>query len=201
MGTTEGRTNRGQAHVLEGVAAAILILASVTFALQMTAVTPLTASTSNQHLQTQAAGAGSGALIGAAENHSLERTVRYWNESEDEFHGVGESGYYESSIPTPFGETLESTLGDAGLVYNVNLQYVARDGTHRVRTLLNQGEPSDHAVSVTRTVILYDDDQLLDASGSDRDRTLEETEGYFAKDAIEGPVYNVVRVEVVAWRV
>ena len=43
----------GQAHVIESIAAGILIITVVIFAIQATAITPLTVSTSNQHIETQ----------------------------------------------------------------------------------------------------------------------------------------------------
>lgn len=199
--THSADNTRGQAHVLEGIAAALLILTSVVFALQVTAVTPLTASTANQHLQTQGAGTVSGLLVAADEGETLRDTILYWNESGSRFHDSGTDEQYTDTIPTAFGSTLESTLSPKGLIYNVNVLSVNTAGTQRAHRVLYQGAPSDHAVSITRTVTLYDDDQLRDAHQSQTAQTLENTTGYFARDVSEGPLYNVVRIEVVVWRV
>lgn len=193
--------DRGQAHVLEGIAAALLILTSIVFALQVTAVTPLTASTANQHLQTQSAGSVSGLLAVADERGTLRDTVLYWNETGSRFHDSGGEETYTDTLPTAFGSTLEATLSPKGLIYNVNVLSVTDAGQQRVHQILHQGEPSDHAVSVTRTVTLYDDDHLRDETGSRTAQTVGNTTGYFAPDVSEGPLYNVVRVEVVVWRV
>ncbi|MFP4530473.1 MAG: hypothetical protein ACLFNC_04195 [Halodesulfurarchaeum sp.] len=193
--------DRGQAHVLEGIAAALLVLTSVIFALQVTAVTPLTASTANQHLQTQGAGTASGLLAAADERGTLRETVLYWNETGTQFHDSGEAATYADTVPTAFGSTLEAAFRDRGIVYNVNLLYLTADRTQRERQLVHQGDPSDHAVSVTRTVVLYDDDRLRYANETASNRTVSEAPSYFAGDISEGPLYNVVRVEVIVWRV
>ncbi len=196
----DGR-DRGQAHVLEGIAAAMLIFTSVIFALQVTAVTPLTASTANQHLQTQGAGTAAGLLAAADERGTLRETVLYWNETGTRFHDSGDSGQYSDIIPTEFGSTLESAFREKGMVYNVNVLYLNAEKSQRERRVLHQGEPSDHSVSVTHTVTLYDDDRLRHADGSVSAQTVENTTGYFAGNVDEGPLYNVIRIEVVVWRV
>ncbi|MDZ7851032.1 MAG: hypothetical protein U5K70_09690 [Halodesulfurarchaeum sp.] len=193
--------DRGQAHVLEGIAAALLVLTSVIFALQVTAVTPLTASTANQHLQTQGSGTASGLLAAADERGTLRETVLYWNETGNRFHDSGDSAQYAAVVPTEFGSTLEAAFRDRGMVYNVNLLYLSADQTQRERKLLHQGDPSDHAVSVTRTVVLYDDDRLRDENETPSNRTVSDADSYFARDTADGPLYNVIRVEVVVWRV
>ena len=68
--------DRGQAHTLEAFAAAILIVVGLTFALQATAVTPLSASTSNQHLENQQRAVATDLLETSAANGDLrERPV------------------------------------------------------------------------------------------------------------------------------
>lgn len=198
--TETAGVDRGQAHVLEGVVGALLVVTSVIFALQVTAVTPLTASTANQHLQNQNSGAASDLLASADHRGTLGETVRYWNDSAGRFHGSGENGVYEDQVPTVFGSSFDDSFDTAGTVYNVNLWYLNRDGSTRQLSVLEQGTPSDHAVTVTRTVVLYDDDRLLAADESETDTTLAESDRYPIPDVKSGPVHNVVRVEVVVWR-
>ena len=193
--------DRGQAHVLEGIVGAILVVTSVIFALQVTAVTPLTASTANQHLQTQNSGVAADLLASADNRGTLGETVKYWNDSAGQFHGTGESGIYQDSIPTTFGRSLESGLGQSGTVYNVDLWYLNGENQPRQVSVLDQGTPSDHAVTVTRTVVLTDTDRLLRADETESGTTLEDADRYPVPDVHAGPIYNVIRVEVVAWRV
>nr|WP_267163201.1 hypothetical protein [Halovenus salina] len=79
--------DRGQALTLEAVVGAILMLAAIGFALQMTAVTPLSASTSSQHIENQLQSTSEGVLDTAADTGALREAVLYWNETTGEFHG------------------------------------------------------------------------------------------------------------------
>ncbi|MFW5905221.1 MAG: DUF7288 family protein [archaeon] len=191
---------RGQAHTLEGIAAALLVVSSIAFALQVTAVTPLTASTASQHIETQYERGSTGLLATAAEENQLRPTLLYWNESGATFHDASFEGYYIGAPPeTAFGETLDAAYDQTGVAYNVRVTYANPDGTFSDRRLVHFGEPSDTAVTVRRTVVLYDSDRLRDADGNVTDQTLSEAQ-YFAPDAYDGHLYNVVDVEVTIWR-
>jgi hypothetical protein len=72
--------------------------------------------------------------------------------------------------------------------------------------LVDSGTPSDDAVRVVDAVTLYDDTRLLDANASEENATLQEVSAdtnrtFYAPDAApDGPLYNVIRVEVVLWK-
>jgi len=188
---------RGQAHTLEGVGAALVVILAVAFTLQATAVTPLTASTASQHIETQHERAASGLLSTAREDGSLSATLRYWNASNASFWNSGERGYYVGAAPnTEFGDALTDAFGNRTIAYNVNAYYVTEDGDRRRRRVVFQGEPSADAVAATRTVTLYDRQRV---TGSPSEPTLENAT-YFGPNA-PGPVYAVVDVEVVVWRI
>ena len=194
------RDTRGQAHTLEAVAAGMLLLASVLFALQVTAVTPLTGSTSSQHIENQQASLAEGLLASQAENGTIVPTLLDWNDSASAFHGASGSGYRNAGPPTAFGTVLNQTLGDRNIAYDVNLYYVNGNDERKRRPLVNLGEPSDHASTASRVVTLYDSDRIVTADDSTGE-TLENTSNYFADDvAPDSRVYNVVEVEVVVWR-
>jgi len=190
--------DRGQALTLEAVTAAIVLLVSIGFALQMTAVTPLSASTSSQHLENQLQKTSEGLLASTAADGSLQAAVLDWNESREEFTDADERvNYYRSGPPdNEFGETINATLGDRNIAYNVVVHYQTEDGARASQRLIRQGSPSDHAVSASRTIALDDTDELPDGT------TLESSNSFYAPDADpDGPLYNVVRVEVIAWRI
>lgn len=192
---------RAQAHTLEGVAAALVVVMSVVFALQVTAVTPLTASTASQHIENQERSAAQGVLSVAAGNGSLEGTLLAWNETANTFHNASDQGYYASGgPPTAFGALLNETFLSRGVAFNVNVHYLKPGGTRATRKLVHLGEPSDNAVSASRTVTLYDDDRLVAANGTRTETTLANA-SYFADDRdVASHVYQVVEVEVVVWR-
>ncbi|MFB6138106.1 MAG: hypothetical protein ABEJ42_07205 [Halobacteriaceae archaeon] len=196
-------TDRGQAHTLEAFAAATLLLASVLFALQVTAVTPLTASTSSQHIENQQAATAEGVLR-ATDDADIRTVLRNWDSTRGEFWGSDE-GFYVSRLPSwsSFGDRLERAFDRQGVAYNVNLYYVTQDGTIAEQRLLYTGEPSDHAAAATTTVALRDSDKILGSNGGSPTARLDAVP-YFAPDAYtsgsEHPLYNVVVVEVVVWR-
>lgn len=193
--------NRAQVHTLEAVVGAFLLLASITFAIQMTAVTPLSASTSSQHVENQLQASAEGVLADAVESNELEPALLYWDETRFQFHNTSGDSYYRSkSPPNEFGRTLERAFDSRGIAYNVYLQYYAGNGRQSDR-MVYRGSPSENAVRATRTVLLVDDETLLDETKSDTNILINES-NYFAPDmAPNSSVYNVVTVEVVAWRI
>jgi hypothetical protein len=195
--------DRGQAHTLEGVIAAILLLSSLTFTLQVTAVTPLSASTSSQHIENQQQSVAEGALAVAAENGHLKDAVLFWNTTGQRFHDATR-GYYVNSPPSnEFGDTLSMAFGGRGLAYNVYVSYQTSTGNWVDQPMLYRGRPSDNAISASRTVTLYESDCLVDDSSRTTSDCLDDSSvsnGFYANDVSNSGVYNVVRVEVVVWR-
>ncbi|QLG62801.1 DUF7288 family protein [Halorarum salinum] len=195
---------RGQAHTLEAVTAGILLLSTVAFALQVTAVTPLTGSTSNQHIENQQAAMAEGVLDTAAANGTLKPTLLAWNGTAGTFHGATRDGYLNGGPPTPFGGTLNETFRSRGVAMDVTVTFLRGTDLDRVDAvpLVNLGAPSDNSAVATTTVTLYDDDRVHDADGNPTGPRLDETENFYADDVSpDSPVYNVLRIEVVVWRI
>jgi hypothetical protein len=192
-----GPDDRAQAHTLEAFMAALLLMGSVVFALQVTAVTPLTASTSSQHIENQQVQVARGMLDSAAENGSLRTALLDWNDSTGAFLNASEQGYYVrgGQANNTFGAMLGRAFLDRGIAANVNVRYQTPDGDLRSRRMVYLGSPSDHAASVSRSVTLYDDDEL-DGGPT----TLNDSTSYFVPDRGEGSVHSVVHVEVVVWQ-
>jgi len=200
--------DRAQAHTLEAVVAAILLLAGVAFALQATAVTPLTTSTSNQHLENQLQSTSQGVLAATAESGDLKRALLYWDENESEFHNADNEGFYTTSnSETNFTSALNRTFGPSNVAYNVNIIYHTSNGETAEQRLVRQGQPSDNAVAASRTVTLVDSDKLIAANGTQLNTPISAINtSFYAPDT--GNVtsgnrahYNHVRVEVVTWRI
>lgn len=194
--------DRGQILTLEAFIASVVLLGSLVFALQVTAVTPMSTSTSNEQIESQQGRLAAGTLDSAIANETLRPAILAWNASNTSFHDAGERGYYRNGIPrTEFGTLLERNLGDRAIAYNVNLQYIDTQGATRRQELVNVGTPTDDVVSVSRTVTLYDDDVLYDAAGTPTNTSLSDTSRFYAPDAApNSSLYNVVRVQVVVWR-
>ena len=196
------QTVRGQAHTLEAITAALLVLSAVVFALQVTAVTPLTGSTSSQHIENQQTEMAEGLLAAEDRQGTISETLRYWNESNDRFHGATGDGYTEGGPPTAFGEALNETFLDRGIAFNVHVRYFKSDGTRDSQQLVDLGEPSDHATTATRLVTLYDSDPLIEADGNESETTtVGDGDLYVDHDvSTETDLFTVVEVEVVVWR-
>lgn len=210
---------RGQALTLEGSIAAVLLITSLIFALQVSAVTPLTESTSSQHIENQQKEVGQDVLAVAAEDGTLKSTVLYWDQEAERHRGAhpDEEGY-TGGIPSSgdelaeddseaeypdvieLGELLERTFSDRGIAYNIHLNYLEEDEgdiEHQSQPLVNQGEPSNHAVTVTRTITLYDSDTLYSDGAQLGDSDTE----FFADNIDEDSrLYNVIEIELVIWR-
>jgi hypothetical protein len=195
---------RAQAHTLEATVAALLLLASLIFALQMTAVTPLSASTSSQHIENQQQATGEGVLAAAANADALEPAILYWNNSTAQYHNVTVQPFYTRGPPqNEFGSMLQRAFNDRGIAYNVYFRFQSSNGDSLTRRYVYSGVPSDNAVRATHTVILTDN-MTLYANDSTRTGTTIGAENvtYPIPDVSDtGQLYNTVRVEVVAWRI
>ena len=191
---------RGQIYTLEAVIAAVLLMSSLVFALQVTAVTPLSASTSNQHIENQQRASASGVLTAAQEAGALKDAVLYWDDSAERYHGAaGQREYYTSDYPpNEFGNITERAFAGRGLAVNVRI-YPYANSTDTTR-LVYRGEPSDNAVSASRTVTIYDDDNLTAPGTPPNAADADSFNKAVPEDSGGNSVYNVVRVEVTVWR-
>ncbi|WP_336361364.1 DUF7288 family protein [Haladaptatus sp. ZSTT2] len=197
---------RAQAHTLEGIIASFLLITGLVFALQATAVTPLSASTSSQHIENQERAIATGVLASALENESLHVTPVYWDTANYRFYDTTSRPYYVDNVPSAltFGNMLERTFGDSGIAYNVNIVHLTASGDERTRQLIYRGVPSDNAVTATRLMTIYDDDVLYDVDGNPTAYTVTQAanngEFYMTDAAPNSAVFNVVKIEVVVWR-
>jgi len=195
---------RAQAHTLEATVASLLLLASLIFALQITAVTPLSASTSSQHIENQQQATAQGVLAAASDADALKPAILYWNNGTAQFHNVGVQSYYTSGPPdTEFGDMLERSFNDRGIAYNVYFRFQNTNGESITRRYIYSGVPSDNAVRATHTVVLSDNASLFDTDETPNETTISGPNvTYPIPDTdIDGRLYNTVRVEVVAWRI
>ncbi|NHN65145.1 hypothetical protein G9463_17825 [Haloarcula sp. JP-Z28] len=194
---------RAQAHTLEAIVSGMLLLASLVFALQMTAVTPLSASTSSQHIENQQQAIGHGVLASAAAEGALKPAVLYWDNSTAQFHNTaGGREYYTNGPPdNRFGELLERAFDQRGIAYNVYLRFQNTQGRTVTTRYVYSGEPSDNAVRASHTITLMDDDHLRDADGTRNSTRLGGPATDYTVSDTGRNVYNTVSVEVVAWRI
>ncbi|MEF8789568.1 MAG: hypothetical protein V5A61_05535 [Haloarculaceae archaeon] len=194
--------DRGQSYTLESIVAGVVVLSAVVFAIQATAVTPLSVSTASQHVENQERAVADTLLAQAARNGTLRSAVLYWNPDNRTFVDATAEGYLGEQPGNAFGDQLDRVFGDSEVAVNVYVGYDTANGLKR-RTMVYQGTPSDNAVSASQSLVLMDEDTL---SGPYAGRTLNGTaptaDAFYAPDvAPSGSVYNVVEVRIVAWRI
>lgn len=193
---------RGQAHTLEAFVASLLVLSGIVFALQTTAVTPLSASTSNQHVGNQERAAALGVMDAAEANGTLRDAVVYWNTTGRRFAGAGEDGVYTNGgPPRPFGETLNETFVSERTAFDLVVRYRTTSGSLRSAPMVDMGSPTDDATAASRRVVLYDDTRL--SSNSSVTVSEAATNDTFYRDVRDedGYLFNVVEVRIVTWRI
>jgi hypothetical protein len=191
---------RGQAYTLEAIVAALLLLSAIFFALDMTAVTPLSASTSSQHIENQQQGVARGVLTATAADDGLTESILYWDNHTGAYHNSTDLGYYTNDVPnTTLGVKLNRSFDQNDVAYNVYLAFESDTGDRIRRRFIYRGVPSNNAVSASRTVVITDDERLFDRDLT-RNETVVDSTSFYAPD-VGGVVYNVFDVEVVAWRV
>ncbi len=198
---------RAQAHTLEGVVAGILLISALVFAYQVTAVTPLSGSTSSQHIENQQRATAEGVLRTAEESGALRSAVLFWDATDMKFRGADNGQHYTNTETPPnrFLDVLSRAFEDRGVSVNVHVVYVDENGRRQRQRMVYRGEPSDNAATATTALTLYDDDVLRDDPDGDgvADPTGSElaSSSFYAPDAgTSSGVYNVVVVEVTVWR-
>lgn len=201
--------DRGQAHTVEAILASVLIVLAVLFTLQTTAVTPLSSTTTDKHLENQERETVTNAIEIAHSNGTLKQTLLNWettnttNHDRDGFAGrenPNETGYYTSmDADTTLLDQLSESIDTTQTAYNVNVVYYHTSTDPRSKTLLRSGSPSDNVISVRKPIVLHDSDTLT----TNESVALQETNSsrFYADDLnTSTPIYNYVEVEVVVWR-
>ncbi|MFA9501387.1 hypothetical protein ACERIM_01255 [Natrinema sp. H-ect1] len=211
-----GGGDRGQAYTLEGFIGSMVVLMAVLFALQSIVITPTTGGAADRTVQSQVQQETMDALSiaaeGQGENGTLSYMIRYWNHSEKRFHGANATDSGDTYGAQSFnreafvlGQILSDRYTETGSYYNVELVYQNGSTTTDNVTMVNQGSPPESAITASRTVTLYDDDELTAPNSRNKGITLREAyknDGYPIPPAgtdPENPVYNVVEVRVIVW--
>jgi len=212
----ESTSERGQAYTLEAFTASFILLLAVLFAIQSSAVTPLTDSTASKQIESQQGDIAQGVLETTKETGELKKMVLYWNTTEEKYHNSGETGVYDGrnainlsdGLPNNgFGETIDTFMLDEGVAANVQVVYYTEntDGTfsQERRDLINMGSPSENAYTASKTFPLFDDDEFIAENNSSDEQTLKDQENqFYIKDIDDSSsTYNLVRVEIIVWKI
>lgn len=194
----------GQMHALEAITASIMILGVLIFAVQATTVTPLTISTSNQHVETQQTKTAAGVLEHTHNTHATEVTtlhhmILYWDTHNQEFYNGTPEGYLGDYPETPFGEAFNDAFSNKSVATNIHIVYETESGDTEREQLLDMGTPSSNAQTITKTIMLHQSHALTAPGETD---TLGETSQFYAPNVYpDSPLYNTIDVEVTVWRI
>jgi hypothetical protein len=210
-GATGSRTDSdtAQLYTLEGLAAAVVLLLAVTYALNAFVVSPT--SDVNPGTETNQRVAEDLLAVAAndtdANNSDLKELLLNWNATAG---GIGFENstdgvyYYEGEDPDPdgleFGEDLRNVLTKNGVSYNIDATFRKENRTGEI-TIVDKGEPTTSALSASRTVVLLDDDNVTKTTSPNDNVNLSTTTTYpIPKDPSRSTdVYNQVRVRITVW--
>lgn len=195
--------DRGQAFTLEALVAGLLVVVALLFAMQSVVVAPgIPGSDVEPDVRQQA----TDALDIAQHEGAVSEMVRYFNNStEEETFAHARSidiGYGSDIPPTRFGEIVERTFHQRGMVVNVEIAYHRNESTTVDTTrLIYRGAPPDAATVATSTVTLYSNQTLTGPDGDGLTLAEAHEAGVFPMPDIDpdGPLHNVVQVRVVVW--
>jgi hypothetical protein len=185
-----------QLHTLEALAASSLILAAMLFIIQATPLTPLTSSASHQQIEFYLATVGQDLLTTA--NYSpdplnisspLKSAILNWTGTrENNLQGNLQRKKQEGRPLSEFEESLLDTLSSRGIAYDLELIYINTSNFDlATAAVIWNGEPSDNAVIVYETVVLYDSDNI---NPSNPIKDIDTTSDF----------YNLALVKLTLWR-
>jgi len=215
-----GQTDpRAQVFTLEGVFAALVVVAGLVFALQAVVLTPSASGADATGVDDAQIGS---ILETAGERDALRESLLFWNATVFERGDrVFVAGFYNSSENRTYytGAEFNESQGrlaamldrsfresvSANVVVTYRNESGAPNGTFPI--VLN-GAPGSNAARASTTVTLYDSDRLVEnaTTGTRSTRTVATAEresdlAFYAPDAYpESDLYNVLEVEVVVWR-
>lgn len=215
--------DRGQVYTLEGIIAALVVMAGLLFALQATTATPQAAGIANPQAEQQDRAVVQG-LLAVADDETLREAALFWDPDDDEFHCTpAGSTYYPAPNtsqtsdvagatecphsddaraawipPNDFGRLLDTHLG-SGYSFNVYVSY--HDGDEfREERMVYQGQAGDGVVRGAASVAVMDGDRLYEANETRTSTTVGGGTDFYAPDDTSEDLYNVLYVEVEVWR-
>ncbi|WP_231845129.1 DUF7288 family protein [Methanocella paludicola] len=197
--------DNGQISTVEAITAAIIMISVIVLVVQATSVTPLTSSFTNQHIKLELQNIGMDVLTTLDEtpsvndgNHDtqsmLKKSVTDWinNYYCDWFTWANNADKYKSqtnplnpSLNIPLGDQLSYLLAYYGIAYNVEIRYSDINNNVKITKMIWNGNPSDNSVTVSRFVVLHDEDILY------RD--------LIPNFGLTTDFYNIVEVKVTLW--
>ena len=187
--------DRAQAFTLEGFIASVVVLTAILFALQALVTTPTTGGQVDAEVRDDLGTQARDILVLSAHNGSSDlshHVRRFSNESRGTWVGDSQSlarGYGSDQPLAPdrtvLGDALNRTFKQRGFSYNVRLEYLSETEPNETGTvpMVFRGVPTEEAVSVTYTIVLYDSETLTVPASRDADCANKQIEEIVASDS------------------
>lgn len=208
---------KGQLHTIEGFTAAFILVLAMLYGVQSIAITPTSSSTASQEVELNNYKLADDIVASSNSNGELREAILNWNASSGSFVGsLREESYYAGTVtgnfdfgaPVPggLGETLNKTLTQRGIAYNIDIECSYSDGTSEDdQVFADNGDPSIHSSTGSTTLTLYDYEKVKSGNGevslAEVDTTPEEDLGFYCDRMDTGsPIYNTVEVSITIWR-
>jgi hypothetical protein len=175
--------DNGQIMTIEAITAAVILLSVLALVVQATSVTPMTTSFTNNHIKLELQNMGTDILASQDETpyssvyttnpnipSCLKKSITDWinaTNGEERYAWGNESIKYvplfnplSSSIDTPLTNTLSLLIRKYGISYNTEVRYSDINGTVMDTKMIWNGNPSENSVTVSRLVVLHEQDLL-----------------------------------------
>jgi hypothetical protein len=192
---------KAQLHTLEGVAASVILLLVIIYAIDATSMTPLTSSTSSTHVESELQILGQDIFntLDYAEpgyRSMLKYDITNWKGLEYIWNGTmyienGNTSFSPEILTNNLTVLLKDTLVNRGIAHKVEVVYLISSDNNTVpsgtNTIIYAGTPSNNAVIVSRKIVLQDTD------GVSSDNPIEDI------DPLSN-LYNIVDIKLVMWR-
>lgn len=193
------RDDRGQAWTFDALLMLALMVGGVIYAMQLLPAHETRAVT-DDFVEAQLQQDANDLLAIASETGALRNATLYWDDSEGQWVDARADGVYTRVPPDhPLSNGLTAVFDSNAIAYNIDVVYQTSSGDSQRIRMVYQGTPGAHGVSVASTVILYDDDYLINQGDTG---TIKQSSNFYAPDIFpESSKYNVIRVQIVAWRI
>ncbi len=196
--------DNAQLHTLEGVAASILLIGVIIYAIDATSMTPLTSSTSNAHVESELAALGQDILntldyTEPGYNSKLKNDIIKWDGRVYLWNGTryvenSDPAYPQNILINNLTDALNSNLISQGIAHKVELTYIRRINNNTVPSESAQwiyaGVPSSNAVIVSRKIVLQSSDISVLSFANYTIKRM---------DPMTDP-FNIIDVKLVLWR-
>jgi hypothetical protein len=188
--------DNAQLYTVEGIAAGILMLLVVIFIVKGAPLSSNTSSSSNKDVEGQLEILGQDLLT--ILDYSPEGSMSLLKKSLVLWDGQMDQGQNDNT-----NQALQEALWNESIVYNLEVSFKNSGGIENRRVFWN-GEPSDNAITVSKKIVLHDDDAQTLGLGIAPGLDWPDYRPSYPIHNLDGNktnFYNTVTVRLTLWRI